>query len=95
MSRKFNTKKFIWDMNKHISQDEIRRIIISDMVKKRNSIVPVVGEDSIAFPFCAHLILVWLSRDNLKWIRSVFMDEACDARDCRLKYKTQISLIAY
>ena len=52
MSRKFNTKKFIWDMNKHISQDEIRRIIISDMVKKRNSIVPVVGEDSIAFPFC-------------------------------------------
>lgn len=27
-------------MDQHISQEEIRRIIISDMVKKRNSIVP-------------------------------------------------------
>lgn len=28
-------------MEQNISQEEIRRIIISDMVKKRNSIVPV------------------------------------------------------
>lgn len=27
-----------------MSQEETRRIIISDMVKKRNSIVPVIGE---------------------------------------------------
>ena len=31
------------------SQEEIRRIIISDMVKKRNSIVPVIGEDTIVY----------------------------------------------
>ena len=49
MSRKFNTKKFIRDMNQHISQDEIKRIIISDMVKKRGSIVPVIGEDTIVY----------------------------------------------
>jgi hypothetical protein len=36
-------------MDQHISQDEIRRIIISDMVKKRNSIVPVIGEDTIVY----------------------------------------------
>ena len=36
-------------MEQHISQDEIRRIIISDMVKKRNSIVPVIGEDTIVY----------------------------------------------
>jgi len=36
-------------MDQHISQEEIRRIIISDMVKKRNSIVPVIGEDTIVF----------------------------------------------
>ena len=33
-------------MEQYISQDEIRRIIITDMVKKRNSIVPVIGEDT-------------------------------------------------
>lgn len=32
-----------------MSQEEVRRIIISDMVKKRNSIVPVIGEDAIIY----------------------------------------------
>lgn len=32
-----------------MSQEEVRRIIISDMVKKRNSIVPVIGEDTIVY----------------------------------------------
>lgn len=36
-------------MKQHISQEEIRHIIISDMVKKRNSIVPVIGEDAIVY----------------------------------------------
>lgn len=36
-------------MKQHISQEEVRRIIISDMVKKRNSIVPVIGEDTIVY----------------------------------------------
>ena len=43
MSSMFNTKE------QHISQDEIRQIIISDMVKKRGSIVPVIGEDTIVY----------------------------------------------
>ena len=33
-------------MKQHISQKVIRRIIISNMVKKRNSIAPVIGEDT-------------------------------------------------
>lgn len=36
-------------VNLHTSQEEVRRIIISDMVKKRNSIVPVIGEDTIVY----------------------------------------------
>ena len=36
-------------MEQHISQEEVRKIIISDMVKKRNSIVPVIGEDTIVY----------------------------------------------
>lgn len=36
-------------MEQHISQEEVRRIIISDMVKKRNSIIPVIGEDTIVY----------------------------------------------
>ena len=36
-------------MNQNISQEEIRRIIISDMVKKRNTIVPIIGDDVIVF----------------------------------------------
>ena len=36
-------------MNTFVSQEEVRRNIISDMVKKRNSIVPVIGEDTIVF----------------------------------------------
>ena len=35
-------------MNKDISQEETRRIIISDMVKKRNTIVPIIGDDVIS-----------------------------------------------
>lgn len=36
-------------MEQFIPQEETRRIIISDMVKKRNSIVPVIGEDTIVY----------------------------------------------
>ena len=36
-------------MEQHIPQEEVRRIIISDMVKKRGSIVPVIGEDTIVY----------------------------------------------
>lgn len=36
-------------MEQYISQEEVRRIIISDMVKKRNSIVPIIGEDTIVY----------------------------------------------
>ena len=74
MSRKFNTNQFIKNMDLQVSQDEISHIIISDMVKKRGSIVPVIGEDTIVYPFCVHLILLWLSRGKLKWIRSAFED---------------------
>lgn len=36
-------------MKQTIPQADIRRDIISDMVKKRNSIVPVIGEDTIVY----------------------------------------------
>ena len=36
-------------MKQYISQEETRRIIINDMVKKRNSIVPIIGEDTIVY----------------------------------------------
>lgn len=36
-------------MGQHISQEEIRNTIINDMVKKRNSIIPVIGEDTIVY----------------------------------------------
>lgn len=36
-------------MKHNISQEEIRRIIINDMVKKRNTIVPVIGDDVIVY----------------------------------------------
>ena len=36
-------------MKQHIPQEEVRRTIISDMVEKRNSIVPVIGEDTIVY----------------------------------------------
>lgn len=39
----FNTKE------QHTSQEETRQNIINDMVKKRNSIVPVIGEDTIVY----------------------------------------------
>ena len=40
------------------SQEEIRRIIIIDMVKKRNSIAP--------------LVLLWFFDGTLRWIHSAF-----------------------
>lgn len=36
-------------MEQNNSQDEIRRIIINDLVKKRNLIVPIIGEDTIVY----------------------------------------------
>ena len=36
-------------MTQNISQEETRRIIINDMVKKRSSIVPIIGEDTIVY----------------------------------------------
>lgn len=36
-------------MEQKIPQEEIRRIIISDMVKKRNTIVPIIGDDTIVY----------------------------------------------
>ena len=39
----------IKNMEQHISQEETRRIIISDMVKKRGTIVPIIGDDTIVY----------------------------------------------
>ena len=36
-------------MNSSNSQDDTRRIIISDMVKKRGTIVPIIGDDTIVY----------------------------------------------
>ena len=36
-------------MEQHTSQEEPRRIIISDMVKKRGTIVPIIGDDTIVY----------------------------------------------
>ncbi len=36
-------------MKQNIPQEEVRRIIITDMVKKRNSIVPIIGDDVIVY----------------------------------------------
>ena len=36
-------------MEQDMSQEKVRRIIISDLVKKRNSIIPVIGEDTIVY----------------------------------------------
>lgn len=38
-----------YSMDQIISQEEVWRIIISNMMKKRNSIVPVIGEDTIVY----------------------------------------------
>ena len=43
------TIDFIHPGDAATSQEEVRRIIISDMVKKRNSIVPIIGDDVIAY----------------------------------------------
>ena len=66
-------------MEQHISQEEVRRIIISDMVKKRNSIVP--------------LALLWLSYKSLKWIRSAFIDDSKVKQ--RYTLLTNISALAH
>jgi len=36
-------------MESNISQEENRRIIINDLVKKRGSIVPIIGDDTLVF----------------------------------------------
>ena len=36
-------------MDQYLSQEEIRGTIISDMVKKRNTIVPIIGDDTIVY----------------------------------------------
>ena len=36
-------------MKQEISQEDTRRIIIGDMVKKKNSIVPIIGDDVIVY----------------------------------------------
>lgn len=36
-------------MIQNLSQDEIRKIIIKDMVEKRNTIVPIIGDDTIVY----------------------------------------------
>jgi hypothetical protein len=59
-------------MEQHIPQDEIRRIIISDMVKKKNSIVPVIGEDTIVYSLSEPLVLLWLFYRVFKWICSTY-----------------------
>lgn len=53
-------------MEHHISQEETRRIIISDMVKKRHSIVPIIGEDTCFFG--VPLVFLGLFYRVLKWI---------------------------
>lgn len=59
-------------MEQHIPQEEIWRIIISDMVKKRNSIVPVIGEDAIVYSLGVPLVLLTLFYRLLIWSRSAF-----------------------
>ena len=36
-------------MDQYLPQEKTRRIIINDIVKKRNSIVLVIGEDTIVY----------------------------------------------
>ena len=36
-------------MNQYISQEEIRKSIINDIVKKRGSIVPIIGDDVLVY----------------------------------------------
>ena len=63
-------------MNQRISQEDIRKIIISDMVKKRNSIVLIVVEDKMVYYlFVIPMVLLLFSYGVLKWIRSAFVKE--------------------
>ncbi len=61
------TIDFIHPEDAATSQDEIRRIIISNMVKKRNSIVPVIGKDTYSFD--VPLVVPLFSCRTLKWTR--------------------------
>lgn len=73
-------------MDQYLPQEEVRRIIISDMVKKRNSIVPDPTFTSIKkrvyyglsplsqYSFGVPLVLLGLSHRALKWIRRTFED---------------------
>ena len=66
----------IGNMNQRISQEDIRKIIISDMVKKRNSIVLIVVEDKMVYYlFVIPMVLLLFSYGVLKWIRSAFVKE--------------------
>ena len=56
-----------------MSKEEVRRIIISDMVKKRNSIVPVIGEDTIVYknnmlPSRCVYHIFGQAKDGSKWV---------------------------
>lgn len=46
-------------MKQTIPQEEVRRSIISDMVQKRNSIVPVIGEDAMVYSLGVPFVLLW------------------------------------
>lgn len=61
-------------MEQHISQEETRKIIISDMVKKKGTIVPIIGEDTVMNPFCFPLVLLGLSYGLVRWIRWAFKE---------------------
>ena len=73
-------------MNQYVSQEEVRRIIISDMVKKRNSIVPNSALTSMkerghcGLPFLPQsffdvpLVLLWLSYGAFKLIQSAYKE---------------------
>ena len=71
-------------MDQYIPQEEVRGILISDMVKKRNSIVLNSNLTSMKdrshyelvllplYSFSSSLVLLWLSYSTLKWISGVF-----------------------
>lgn len=80
-------------MKQDISQEEIRRIIISDMVKKRGSIVPVIGENTVMHSFCLPLLLLGLSYGLVRWIRCAFKDVLKAMR--RYMPLTGISVLAH
>ena len=62
-------------MEQHISQEKVRRII-NDMAKKRNSIVPVIGEDTIVYTYGMPFVLRWLSDRPFMWSRIAFVESS-------------------